>query len=113
LTALSGSPFPLAVSHYMATDRKGAFLYVTTGASVVGYSIDAGTGLLAALPGFPVAAGTNAYSVEIDPSNLLFVVGNDGSANVSAYSLDESGGLTAAPGAPFAAGNRPDFLAIF
>ncbi len=113
LTALSGSPFPLAVNNYIATDRTGTYLYVTTGANVVGYRIDASTGLLTALSGFPVAAGTNAYSVTIDPSNQLFYVGNDGSASVSGYRLDgESGGLTAIPGSPFAAGNRPDFLAI-
>ena len=55
LSPLSGSPFPLPVSHYIATDQTGAYLYVTSGANIVGYAIDATTGALTALPGFPVA----------------------------------------------------------
>jgi 6-phosphogluconolactonase (cycloisomerase 2 family) len=113
LTALSGSPFAVSVSHYITTDATGAYLYVTTGASVVGYSIDATTGSLSALAGFPVASGTNAYSVTVDASNQFLYVANDGAANVSAYELNAaSGALTAISGSPFAAGNRPDFLAI-
>jgi 6-phosphogluconolactonase (cycloisomerase 2 family) len=44
LSPLSGSPFPIPVSHYIATDQTGAYLYVTSGASIVGYAIDATTG---------------------------------------------------------------------
>jgi 6-phosphogluconolactonase (cycloisomerase 2 family) len=112
LTALSGSPFALPVSNYIGTDATGSYLYVTTGAGLVGYSID-GTGLLTALAGFPVAAGSNAYSVTVDGSNQFLYVGNGGSANISGYHLDTSnGGLSAIPGSPFAAGNQPDFIAI-
>jgi 6-phosphogluconolactonase (cycloisomerase 2 family) len=46
LTALSGSPFAVPVSNYIGMDGNGSYLYVTTGASVVGYSIDPNTGLL-------------------------------------------------------------------
>jgi 6-phosphogluconolactonase len=87
-------------------------LYVTTGASVVGYSIDA-TGLLTALTGFPVASGANAYSVTVDPSNQFLYVGNGGSANISGYRLNAANGeLTAIPGSPFTAGSQPDFIVI-
>jgi len=74
LTALSGSPFPLAVSHYLAAHPTGAYLYVTTGTGVVGYGIEAATGLLTSLPGFPITAGGNAYSVAIDPDNQFLYV---------------------------------------
>jgi 6-phosphogluconolactonase (cycloisomerase 2 family) len=77
LTPLSGSPFPLAVSHYIATDRTGAYLYVTAGTGVVGYGIDVATGMLTPLPGFPVAIA-NAYSVNVDPTNQFLYVGNSG-----------------------------------
>ena len=40
LSPLSGSPFPLPVSHYIATDQTGAYLYVTSGANIVGDAID-------------------------------------------------------------------------
>jgi len=114
LSPLSGSPFPLPVSHYMATDQTGAYLYVTSGASIVGYAIDATTGALTALPGFPVAAGANAYSVSIDPLNQFLYVANDGAANVSAFRLDAAtGSLTPITGSPFSAGNHPAFIAAF
>jgi len=112
LTPLSGSPFAIPVSNTIGTDGSGTYLYVTTGANVVGYGIDPMSGLLTALSGFPVGAGTNAYSVTVDPSNQFLYVGNDGAATISGYTLDPgTGGLTAVPGSPFAAGNQPDFIA--
>jgi 6-phosphogluconolactonase len=114
LSPLSGSPFPIPVSHYIATDQTGAYLYVTSGASVVGYGIDATTGALTPLPGFPVAAGANAYSITIDPTNEFLYVTNDGAANVSAFTLDAStGALTPMAGSPFPAGKHPKFIATF
>jgi 6-phosphogluconolactonase len=113
LTALSGSPVAVPVSNYIGTDLNGLYLYVTTGASVVGYNLTTEFGLPVALAGFPVTSGTNAYSVTVDPSNQFFYVGNDGSASISGYKLDSAtGGLTAMPGSPFAAGSHPDFIAI-
>jgi 6-phosphogluconolactonase (cycloisomerase 2 family) len=114
LTRLSGSPFPLSVSHYIATDQTGAYLYVTSGANVVGYSIDATTGALTPLPGFPVSAGANAYSITVDPTNQFLYVTNDGAANVSGFTLDAStGALTPMSGSPFPAGSHPEFIATF
>jgi 6-phosphogluconolactonase len=106
LTALSGSPFAEPAGNCIATDLTGTFLYVTPGASVVGYSIDA-SGLLTALTGFPVASGTNASSVTVDPSNQFLYVASRGSANISGYQLNaDNGELTAIPGSPFAAGSQ-------
>jgi 6-phosphogluconolactonase (cycloisomerase 2 family) len=114
LSPLSGSPFPLPVSNYMATDQTGAYLYVTSDANVVGYGIDATTGALTALPGFPVSANANAYSITIDPTNQFLYVANDGAADVSAFRLDAAtGSLTPITGSPFAAGNHPEFIATF
>ena len=114
LSPLTGSPFPLPVSHYMATDQTGTYLYVTSGANVVGYGINATTGALRPLPGFPVAAGVNAYSVSVDPTNQFLYVTNDGAANVSGFTLDAStGALTPMSGSPFPAGSHPEFLATF
>jgi 6-phosphogluconolactonase len=114
LTRLSGSPFPFPVSRYIATDQTGAYLYVTSGATVVGYGIDATTGALTALQGFPVNAGANAYSITIDQSNQFLYVVNEGDANISGFRLDAAtGALTPMPGPPFAAGNHPGFLATF
>jgi len=114
LSPFNGSPFPLPVSHYMATDQTGTYLYVTSGANIVGYAIDAFTGALTALPGFPVAAGANAYSVSVDPTNQFLYVTNDGAANIAGFRLDAStGALTPMPDSPFPAGHLPEFLATF
>jgi len=112
LSPLSGSPFPIPVSHYIAIDQSGAYLYVTSGANILGYGIDATTGALTALPGFPVAAGLNAYSIAIDPINQFLYVANDDAANVSGFTLDAStGALTPMASSPFPAGNNPEFIA--
>ncbi len=114
LRPLSSSPFPVSVSNHIATDRRGHFLFATTGANVVGYGIDVATCALTPLPGFPVGAGANAYSVTIDPLNQFLYVANDGAANIAGFTLDAStGALTPMSGSPFPAGNRPDFLATF
>ena len=114
LSPLSGSPFPATVTNYIAADRTGSYLYVTTGAGVVGYGIDAKTGLLTSLPGFPVFSGANAYSVTSDPTNQFLYVANNGSANVSGFRFDAAtGGLIPITGSPFTTGNVPDFVATF
>jgi 6-phosphogluconolactonase (cycloisomerase 2 family) len=114
LSPLSGSPFRLPVSQYMAADQTGAYLYVTSGATIAGYAIDATTGALTALRGFPVAAGANAYSVNIDSTNRFLYVTDDGAATISGFSLDAStGALTPMPGSPFPAGSHPQFIATF
>jgi 6-phosphogluconolactonase len=114
LSPLSGSPFPLPVSHYMATDQTGAYLYVTSGTSILGYAIDATIGALTPLPGFPVAAGANAYSVSVDPTNQFLYVTNDGAADIAGFRLDAStGALTPMSGSPFPAGKHPEFIATF
>ena len=116
LAAMAGSPFDLAVSHYMGVYRAyGDSLFVTTGDSVAGYYIDSVTGLLTAAPGTAAAAGVNAYSVTIVNARISFLyVGNDGSANISAYKIDIFGDvLTAVPGSPIAAGNNPDFISRY
>jgi 6-phosphogluconolactonase len=110
LTPLSGSPFPAPVNRGIAF-REGVYLYATTTVGVLGYSIDATTGLLTSLPGFPVAFGTNSYSVSVDPTSQFLYVANNGSANVSGFRFDGSGGLTPVSGSPFAAGNSPGSLA--
>jgi len=113
-TPLSGSPFPLVVGPYIATDRTGAYLYVTAGSGIVGYGIDGTTGMLTPLPGFPVVTGTAPHSVTFDTTNQFLYVANDGSADVSGFRFDAStGGLTPITGSPFPAGNHPDFVTVF
>jgi len=102
------------VGPYIATDRTGAYLYVTAGSGIVGYGIDGTTGMLTPLPGFPVVTGTAPHSVTFDTTNQFLYVANDGAANITGFRLDAStGALTPMPDSPFPAGNRPDFPATF
>jgi 6-phosphogluconolactonase (cycloisomerase 2 family) len=113
-TALTGSPFPLAVSHDIATDRTGAYLYVTTGNGVDGYRIDRTTGRPTPLTGFPVVTGTSAHALTFDTTNQFLYVANDGSADVSGFRLNAAtGALTPVASSPFPAGNDPQFIATF
>ena len=117
VSALSGSPFPLPVSYYIAAETTGShlnsYLYVTSGAGILGYASDTATGALTALPGFPTATGANAYSITVDPYSQFLYVANDGAGTVSGFRLDSStGALTPMAGSPFPAGNHPQFIAM-
>jgi 6-phosphogluconolactonase (cycloisomerase 2 family) len=53
-----------------------------------------------------VAAGTNPYSVTVDPSGKFAYAANFNSNNISVYTIDQTtGALTA--GTPVAAGTGP------
>lgn len=118
LTAVSGSPFDISVSHYMGVFHgTGDILYVTTGDGVASYFSDASTGELFANSAAPTATGVNAFSVaaqQLAGVHLPYLyVANDGAANISAFRVDDlEGSLVEAPGSPFAAGNNPNFIVI-
>jgi 6-phosphogluconolactonase len=103
--------FAVTVDNYIATDRTGAYLFATTDAGLVEYSIDATTGSLSSV--VSVAAATHAHAVTVDPSNQLLYVGNDGAANIYGYNFNAANGvISAIAGSPFTAGNLPEFVAI-
>ncbi len=118
LTALSGSPFDISVSHYTSVFHGYSdFLYVTTGDGVAGYFSDVSIGELVALSTTPTPTGINAFSVaaqQLAGVHLPYLyVANDGAANISAFRVDDlEGSLVEVPGSPFAAGNNPDFIVI-
>jgi YD repeat-containing protein len=65
------------------------------------------------VPGSPFATGQNPVAATVDPSGRFVYVANQGSNNVSAYTIDPNTGiLSAIPGSPFAAGNGPVFVAV-
>ena len=97
-------------------DGTGKFLFVVTvgpaGASSVStFAVDPRTGIPSAVPGSSVAAGTSAVPVAIDQSGRFAYIGNFGSNDISAYSLDRSTGTFTAIGT-FPAGTAPGALAI-
>jgi 6-phosphogluconolactonase (cycloisomerase 2 family) len=97
-------------------DGTGKFLSVVTvghaGASSVStFAVDPQTGIPRAVPGSSVAAGTSAVPVALDRSGRFAYIGNFGSNDISAYSLDRSTGTFTAIGT-FPAGTAPGALAI-
>ena len=114
LTSLVGFPYPLPSCTFIVADRTGTYLYATTGTNLLGYSIDAQTGALSPLPGFPVAVGANADSVSIDPSNQFLYVRNGRAGTVTGLVRNAATGeLTPMPGSPFLVGRPADFIATF
>ena len=110
LTFASG--WLVQVENYIATDRNGEFLYGATRGGVVGYGITDASGDLSTVAGYPYAAGRNAYSVTVDPSNQFLYVANEGAGTVSGFKRNPDGSLIAITGAPFIAGHNPVFIAI-
>jgi 6-phosphogluconolactonase len=121
LIPVAGNPLQISAVNGIGIDPSGKFLFLTessfsplvNGVSV--YPINKATGVLGTLvAGSPFAAGgSNAFSVSFDPTGQFVYVGNDQSANVSAFTLNSTTGvLTPVAGSPVAAGNLPDYIAI-
>ena len=73
--------------------------------NVSAYTIDGNTGALTAVAGSPFAAGSNPYSVAVDPTGTFVYVANEGSSGVSGYIIDLStGALDTVSGSPFSTG---------
>ena len=80
---------------------------------VSGYTINSTTGALAAIAASPFAAGSNPYSIAVDPTGNFVYVANGYSYDVSGYTIDSAtGALTAIAASPFAAGSNPYSVAV-
>jgi 6-phosphogluconolactonase len=114
LNGLSGFPMSLPSCTFIVADQTGTYLYAATGTDLLGYSIDALTGTLTLLPGFPIAVGADVRSVSIDPTNQFLYVANGSAGTVTSYTLNAvTGALTLMPGSPFTAGTAADYIATF
>ncbi|HJY77042.1 MAG TPA: beta-propeller fold lactonase family protein [Burkholderiales bacterium] len=113
--------FPAGV----AVHPSGKFAYVTNfgSSNVSAYSIDATTGALTPVPNSPFStgpAGAHPFGIAVHPSGKFLYVTNNGSGNVSAYTIDATtGALTAIDAIPgtvaidnFAAGTGPQSVTV-
>jgi 6-phosphogluconolactonase len=97
-------------------DVTGKFLFLVTvgqasASSLSTLAVDPGTGIPTAIPRSSVIAGTNAVPLAADQSGRFAYIGNFGSNDISAYSLDRSTGTFTAIGT-FPTGTAPGALAI-
>ena len=116
LTPIIGSPFMAGKSPNVATmDSTGNFLYVGNGTSneVWTYSINGSTGSLALLNTVRTRQGPASISLSRGNTPVTYTprfayVANNGSNNVSAYTIDDDiGTLVSITGSPFATGSSP------
>jgi 6-phosphogluconolactonase (cycloisomerase 2 family) len=106
LTPVHGSPFaagdePLSV----VIDPTDSFAYVNNvddspGGDVSGYTINATTGVLTAMPGSPFLSRSGAFAVVIAPSGKFGYVSQPG--EVTIFSINATTGIPTAVGSPFA-----------
>ena len=78
--------------------------------SVSAYAVNTSTGRLTFAG--KVAAGTNPYSVTVDPSGKYAYAANYGTTTVSQYTIGANGGLTAMTPATVGAGTNPIFITV-
>jgi 6-phosphogluconolactonase len=127
LTAIPGSPFPVAAGVGVAVDPTGKFLYATDGRfNVAALTINTGSGVLTAVAGSPFfESGGFGVAVAVSPMGKYVYVPNgipiglssffnDSSpGSVYAYTVNAgSGALTAVPGSPFTTGPQPVAVAV-
>jgi 6-phosphogluconolactonase len=108
VSAVGENPFGLVI------DSKGSFLYTANASpdnSISEFSINS-DGTLTELSGSPLGESfSSPVALLVDPSGAFLYVANEGSANVAAYSVGTSGGLTLLTNSPFASNPQPIALA--
>lgn len=118
LSEVAGSPFDTSTNPVaLSFDPAGRYLYVGHllggGAptfNVRGYTVDATTGALTAVPGSPFATPQFPSSLDVDGSGNYLYVTNQAFDQVTAYSIGNLGELTQVPGAPANVGDSPAFI---
>ena len=121
LRPLPGSPFaegygPLDV----VIAPTGAFAFVPnaplkTFSNISVYTIDSTRGALTPVAGSPFKDGPPSNSLRngaVDSTSKFAYILNNGSNNVSAYTITASGALRKVKGSPFAAGTYPAFMSV-
>jgi 6-phosphogluconolactonase len=115
LTQVPGSPVAAGTQPQQGIAVTNRFIYVSNQLTndVSAYSFDSGTGALTPLAGSPFTlepGGVGPESLAMDPAGKFLFTANMNSNNVSAFTVNADGSLTAVPGSPFPAGDSPQYL---
>ena len=99
----------------LAIDPGGKYLYVANSApdnSISAFAISSSDGSLTELSGSPLGETyASPVALLVDKSDKYLYVANEGSANVAAYSIASTGGLTLLTNSPFGTSSQPAFIA--
>lgn len=108
------TPFPAGTgAEFMAFDSMHKLLFVSNqqANTVSAFSVNTGTGALAAVPGSPFATGARPTGIAVDAMGRFVFVANQAGSSISVFSIGANGLLSPVPGSPFVAGN-PFGLAV-
>jgi 6-phosphogluconolactonase len=83
------------------------FLYATTNANDLVFSVDTSTGALTLEPNGPSAPG--GFGIAANPSASFLYSSNDTSGGVAGFSISQTGALSAVNGSPFLLPNDPPY----
>jgi 6-phosphogluconolactonase (cycloisomerase 2 family) len=118
-TQVTGSPFATGTGPYSAAfSASGGLLAVgnVSSSTVSVFTVNSSTGALTQAAGSPVATGSTPRAPAFSPvvaGNEFLAVADQGSNNVSVYSVNTStGALTQVSGSPFAAGTSPQSVSF-
>jgi 6-phosphogluconolactonase len=112
LTPVAGNPTPVTPNGAISIDPTGKFLFVPITGGVAVFAINTATGAFATIPGSPFPDGALPAAASFDPRSRSVYVVNAGAANVSEFSLANSGTLTPLPGSPVTVGSTPTYMAV-
>src|ERR1700722_17473605 len=83
------------------------FLYATSNADVLVFSVDTSTGALTLEPNGPSAPG--GFGIAATPSASFLYSSNDTAGGVAGFSISQTGALSAVDGSPFLLPNDPPY----
>jgi len=115
LAPVAGSPIPVVFNIYdLVIDRTNSYAYLGSYSGIFGFSINTATGLLTALPGFPIhnESPQGNPTLAVDPTGQFLLANNQSTNAVGVWKIDGSGGLTQIPASPFATGAAPNSVAV-
>jgi len=98
----------------LAVNPGGNTLYVARsgpGGGLAAYSISS-AGVLQSISGYPVAAGSQPFSVAVNNDGSAVYVANQLDSTISGYSIGTTGAATALSGSPYANGSGPTQLIV-
>jgi 6-phosphogluconolactonase len=114
LAPVAGSPFATDLGPVsLAVDSTGVFLFSANqaGATVSVFKIASGALTPVGTPMSVVSSGTPLPSfVTVDPSNTFLYVANQGTRNISGFTIHPDGTLTPVDSSPFGQGVGPQWI---
>jgi 6-phosphogluconolactonase len=101
------SPAPCAASNDVALDPNSKFLFIAGDTGICNYAVNGSNGDLTLISSSVITAGTKPVAVAVGANGKFLFAANQGSNNVSGFTIGADGTLTAMSGSPFATGATP------